>query len=56
MVNEVFLADDSVEPSIWYDQPGIGFNGKCTAYAEQTFRCTRAANPDALLFYSHYDT
>ncbi|HEV2862151.1 MAG TPA: endo-1,4-beta-xylanase [Pyrinomonadaceae bacterium] len=56
VVNEVFLADGSVEPCIWYDQPGIGFKGKGTAYVEQAFRWARAADPDALLFYNDYDT
>jgi endo-1,4-beta-xylanase len=56
VVNEVFLADGSVEPSIWYDRPGIGLKGKGTAYVEQAFRWARAADPDALLFYNDYDT
>jgi endo-1,4-beta-xylanase len=56
VVNEVFLADGSVEPSVWYDQPGIGFKGRGTAYVEQAFRWARAADPDALLFYNDYDT
>jgi endo-1,4-beta-xylanase len=56
VVNEVFLADGTVEPSIWYDQPGIGLKGQGTAYVEQAFRWARAADPDALLFYNDYDT
>ncbi|MDT5271850.1 MAG: (4-O-methyl)-D-glucuronate---lignin esterase [Acidobacteriota bacterium] len=56
VVNEVFLADGSVEPSVWYDQPGIGLKGKGTAYVEQALRWARAADPDALLFYNDYDT
>lgn len=56
VVNEVFLADGSIEPSVWYDQPGIGLKGKGTAYVEQAFRWARAADPDALLFYNDYDT
>jgi endo-1,4-beta-xylanase len=56
VVNESFLADGRVEPSIWYDQPGIGFAGKGTAYIEQAFRWARAADPKALLFYNDYDT
>jgi endo-1,4-beta-xylanase len=56
VVNEVFLADGTVEPSVWYDQPGIGLKGKGTAYVEQAFRWARAADPDALLFYNDYDT
>ena len=56
VANEVFLADGSVEPSVWYDRPGIGLKGKGTAYVEQAFRWARAADPDALLFYNDYDT
>jgi endo-1,4-beta-xylanase len=56
VVNEVFLADGSVEPSVWYDQPGIGLKGKGTAYVERAFRWAREADPDALLFYNDYDT
>lgn len=56
VVNESFLADGSVEPSIWYDSPGIGFKGKGTAYIEQAFRWAREADPKALLFYNDYDT
>jgi endo-1,4-beta-xylanase len=56
VVNEVFLADGSIEPSIWYDQPGIGLKGRGTAYVEQAFRWARAADPDVLLFYNDYDT
>ncbi|MCA1613957.1 MAG: endo-1,4-beta-xylanase [Acidobacteria bacterium] len=56
VANEVFLADGSVEPSVWYDQPGIGLKGKGTAYVERAFRWARAADPDALLFYNDYDT
>jgi endo-1,4-beta-xylanase len=56
VVNESFLADGSIEPSIWYDSPGIGLAGKGTAYIEQAFRWARAADPKALLFYNDYDT
>ena len=56
VVNEIFLADGSVESSVWYDRPGIGLKGKGTAYVEQAFRWARAADPDALLFYNDYDT
>jgi len=56
VVNESFLADGSIEPSIWYDSPGIGLAGKGTAYIEQAFRWARAADPNALLFYNDYDT
>jgi endo-1,4-beta-xylanase len=56
VVNESFLANGSVEPSIWYDSPGIGLKGKGTAYIEQAFRWAHAADPQALLFYNDYDT
>jgi endo-1,4-beta-xylanase len=56
VVNESFLADGSVEPSVWYDGPGIGFSGKGTAYIEQAFRWAREADAKALLFYNDYDT
>ena len=56
VVNEAFLADGNIEPSIWYDSPGIGFAGKQTAYIEQAFRWARAADSKALLFYNDYDT
>ena len=56
VVNEVFLADGRIEPSVWYDQPGIGLKGRGTAYVERAFRWARAADPDALLFYNDYDT
>jgi endo-1,4-beta-xylanase len=56
VVNEVFLADGRIEPSVWYDRPGIGLKDKGTAYVEQAFRWARAADPDALLFYNDYDT
>jgi len=56
VVNEIFLADGSVEESVWYDSPGIGLKGKGTAYIEQAFRWAREADPKALLFYNDYDT
>ena len=56
VVNESFLANGKIEPSIWYDSPGIGLAEKGTAYIEQAFRWARAADPDALLFYNDYDT
>lgn len=52
VLNEGFDEHGKVKPSIWYDQPGIGFAGKSTAYIEQTFRWTHEADPDALLFYN----
>lgn len=55
VVNESFDANGKVEPSIWYDSPGIGLKGEGTAYIEQAFRWARAADPKALLFYNDYD-
>jgi endo-1,4-beta-xylanase len=55
VVNEAFEANGSIETSIWYDRPGIGFKGKGTAYIEQAFRWARAADSKALLFYNDYD-
>jgi endo-1,4-beta-xylanase len=55
VVNEAFLANGQVEPSVWYDSPGIGLAGKGTAYVEQAFRWAHAADPKALLFYNDYD-
>jgi endo-1,4-beta-xylanase len=56
VVNESFLADGTVETSVWYDSPGIGFKGKGTDYIEQAFRWAHEADPKALLFYNDYDT
>jgi endo-1,4-beta-xylanase len=56
VVNEAFLANGTIEPSIWYDSPGIGLAGKGAAYIEQAFRWARAGDPKALLFYNDYDT
>jgi len=55
VVNESFEANGDVEPSIWYDNPGIGLKEKGTAYIEQAFRWARASDPKALLFYNDYD-
>ena len=38
--------------TIWYDQPGIGFAGKGTAYLERCYRWAHEADPQALLFYN----
>src|SRR6266851_1745413 len=56
VVNEAFLANGNIEPSIWYDTPGIGRAGKGTEYIEEAFRWARAADPKALLFYNDYAT
>lgn len=52
VINEAFDENGKVKPSIWHDQPGIGFAGNSTAYIEQTFRWAHEADPDALLFYN----
>jgi endo-1,4-beta-xylanase len=52
VVNEAFDEKGKLRPSIWYDQPGIGFAGESTRYIEQAFEWAHAADPDALLFYN----
>jgi len=52
VVNEALDENGNVRDSIWYNQPGIGFSGKGTAYIEQVFRWARKADPHALLFYN----
>jgi endo-1,4-beta-xylanase len=52
VVNEAFNEHGILKDSIWFNQPGIGFSGKGTAYIEQAFRWARDADPKALLFYN----
>jgi endo-1,4-beta-xylanase len=52
VVNEAFNEHGRLKDSIWFNQPGIGFSGKGTAYIEQAFRWAREADPKALLFYN----
>jgi endo-1,4-beta-xylanase len=52
VVNEALDENGNVRDSIWYNQPGVGFAGKGTAYIEQVFRWAREADPQALLFYN----
>lgn len=52
VVNEALDETGSFKDSIWYNQPGIGFAGKGSAYVEQAFRWAREADPHALLFYN----
>jgi endo-1,4-beta-xylanase len=52
VVNEALDENGNVRDSIWYDEPGIGFSGKGTAYIEQVFRWAHKADPQALLFYN----
>ena len=52
VINEALDENGNVRDSIWYNQPGIGFAGKGTAYIEQVFRWAHKADPRALLFYN----
>jgi endo-1,4-beta-xylanase len=52
VVNEALDENGRPKNSLWYNQPGIGFAGKGTAYVEQAFRWAHAADPHALLFYN----
>jgi endo-1,4-beta-xylanase len=52
VVNEALDEHGHLRPSIWYDQPGIGFAGESTRYIEQAFRWAHGADPAALLFYN----
>jgi endo-1,4-beta-xylanase len=52
VINEALDENGEVRDSIWYNQPGIGFAGKRTAYIEQVFRWAHKADPHALLFYN----
>ena len=52
VVNEALDENGDVRDSLWYNQPGIGFSQKRTAYIEQVFRWAHKADPRALLFYN----
>lgn len=52
VVNEALDESGHAKDSLWYNHPGIGFEGQGTAYIEQAFRWAREADPDALLFYN----
>jgi endo-1,4-beta-xylanase len=52
VVNEAMDENGRFKDSPWYNQPGIGFSGKGSAYVEQAFRWARDADPHALLFYN----
>jgi endo-1,4-beta-xylanase len=52
VVNEALDENGEVRDSLWYNQPGIGWSGKETAYIEQVFRWAHNADPYALLFYN----
>jgi endo-1,4-beta-xylanase len=42
----------ALKSSLWYDEPGIGFATRGTAYIEHAFDWAHAADPGALLFYN----
>jgi endo-1,4-beta-xylanase len=52
VVNEAIDENGQFRDSPWYNQPGMGFSGKGSAYVEQAFRWAREADPHALLFYN----
>lgn len=52
VLNEALDENGKPKDSPWYNQPGIGFADKGTAYIEQAFRWAREADPHALLFYN----
>ena len=52
VVNEGLDENGDVRDSLWYNQPGIGWSQKGTAYIEQVFRWAHKADPHALLFYN----
>jgi len=52
VVNEALDENGDVRDSLWYNQPGIGWSQKGTAYIEQVFRWAHKADPHALLFYN----
>jgi endo-1,4-beta-xylanase len=52
VVNEALDENGQFKNSPWYNQPGIGIEGKDSAYVEQAFRWAHEADPHALLFYN----
>lgn len=52
VVNEALNEKGEAKDSIWYNQPGIGLDGKGTAYVERAFLWAHEADPRALLFYN----
>jgi endo-1,4-beta-xylanase len=54
VVNEPFNDDGSMRPSVWYDQPGIGYAGQGTKLVEQALTWTRETDPEAKLFVNEY--
>ena len=52
VINEATDENGNVRNSIWYNQPGIGFDKRGRAYIERVFRWAHKADPQALLFYN----
>jgi len=52
VVNEALDENGRFKDSPWYNQPGIGFAERGSAYVEQAFRWARESDPKALLFYN----
>jgi endo-1,4-beta-xylanase len=52
VVNEALDENGRFKDSPWYNQPGIGFAEKDSAYVEQAFRWAREADPKSQLFYN----
>lgn len=52
VVNEALDENGHFKDSPWYNQPGIGFAEKDSAYVEQAFRWAHEADPKASLFYN----
>lgn len=52
VVNEALDENGDVRDSLWYNQPGIGWSQKGTAYIEQVFRWAHNADAHAMLFYN----
>jgi endo-1,4-beta-xylanase len=55
VANEAFdegARTGQLRSTLWYDQPGIGFAGRGTAYLAQCFHWAHEADPQALLFYN----
>jgi endo-1,4-beta-xylanase len=55
VANEAFdegSRSGELRSTIWYDQPGIGYAGRDSAYLAQCFRWAHEADPATLLFYN----
>jgi endo-1,4-beta-xylanase len=55
VINEATDENGRARNSIWYNQPGIGFSRRGSAYIEQAFRWAHKADPRALLFYNEVE-